>query len=216
MATPCRKPWAVYLDFFPLNLWPKSPWRSGQGSLEKILDNFSNETVKKWTAQRDLAQSELCVNGLSIQAGVIAFLAVKVFSVFEETLAELHIPLGGAHTVPGLPIPLPSIEDIFTIANFVSAHRYHIAMVCWLLGLWLVLCPGAGGESGRAVLSRYFSCQFQGCAAWWRGKISPPSPSQLNQYLLAGVPLERALDVVAQGGLHPLYGGISSADQNAY
>ncbi|MBL7649896.1 MAG: type II secretion system F family protein [Candidatus Hydrogenedentes bacterium] len=192
--------------FFPAELVSQVAMAERTGNLEVILDNFSTETVKKWTAQRDFSRVLNYVwIGLSIQAGVIAFLAVKVFSVFEEILMELHVPLGSAHTVPGLPVPLPSIEDIFAIANFFSVHRYHVAMICWLAGLWLVLRPWRRRRVWSSRVESTFLLSIPGLRGMVARQNLASIAFQLNQYLLAGVPLEHALDVVSRGGLHPLY-----------
>lgn len=193
--------------FFPAELVAQVAMAERTGNLETILDNFSTETIKKWTAQRDFAR---VINylwaGLIIQAGVIAFLVVKVLSVFEEILAELGVSLSGAHTIPGLPVPLPSIEGIFNVANFISVHRYHIAMICWLVGLWLVLRP----LRRRRIWSSRVESTFLLSIPGLRGMVARQNLAsiafQLNQFLLAGVPLEHALEVVSRGGLHPLYG----------
>ena len=194
--------------FFPAELASLVAMAEKTGNLAEILGNFSNNTVKNWTAQRDLGRVLRYIGfSLILQAGIITFLAVKVLSVFEEIFLELSIPLGSEHHIPGLPLhlPLPSIEDIFFMANFVSVHRYHVAMICWLVGLWMVLRPWRKRRVWSSRIESTLLLSIPGL----RGLVARQNLATiaflLGQYLRAGVPLERALEAVGQGGLHPLY-----------
>lgn len=194
--------------FFPMELTSLVAMAEKTGNLADILENFSGQTVKNWTAQRDLGRVLRYIGfSLILQAGIITFLAVKVLSVFEEIFLELSIPLGSEHHIPGLPLylPLPSIEDIFYMANFVSVHRYHVVMICWLVGLWIVLRPWRKRRVWSSRIESTLLLSIPGL----RGLVARQNLATvaflLSQFLRAGVPLEQALAAVGQGGVHPLY-----------
>lgn len=192
--------------FFPGELTALVAMAEKTGNLDAVLDNFSSETVKRWTAQRELGRVLRYVGiGLLFQASIIAFLAVKVFSVFEEILAELDVPLGRDRHIPGLHIPLPSIEDIFYIVNFLSVYRIHVGMVCWLAAFWFLIRPWRKRRVWSSRIESTLLLSIPGLRGLVARQNLASIAFMLGQFLQAGVPLEQALEATGRGGLHPAY-----------
>jgi len=192
--------------FFPKDLVSLVGMAEKTGQLDTVLDSFSGETLKQWTAQRELSRVLRYIGiSLAIQGAVATFLVVKVMSVFEEVLLEAGVDPDAAHYIPGLHIPLPSLLDFYNIANFVSVHKVHLVGVCWLICLWLWMRPK---RKRRNWASRFESTALL-LIPGLRGLLARQNLGtiafMLHELLRAGVPLEQALDTVEHGDLHPLY-----------
>lgn len=192
--------------FFPKDLVTLVATAERTGKLDTVLDSFTQETIVQWTAQRAVTRVyRYLYFGFIVQASIFAFMAVKVLPVYEETLQETGAALDHPTTIPGIPLPLPSLTDLYEVANFASVYRYHIAGFCWLIAFWFWIRPLRARRQWASRVESTFLLAIPGI----RGMVARQNLGTiaflLHQLLRAGVPLERALATVSKGDLHPAY-----------
>jgi type IV pilus assembly protein PilC len=190
--------------FFPKDLVSFVQMGEDTGKPGVILDDFTKESIKMLTANREMNKVLWYIGlGIALQFGVISFLMVKVVPVFYEVLNELGVKSGGFTPSPELLIPLPPTNLLVVLMDALVYKGPLVLGVVVPVWFWL-----RKRRTRRSWSSRASSTLLLGIPGL-RGLVARQNLASaaymLRHLLVAGVPLERALDAVAHGDLHPLY-----------
>lgn len=190
--------------FFPSDLVAFVRIGENTGKLGTILEEFSKESVKILTAQRALNKILWYIGlGLAIQFSVISFLWIKVVPVFYEVLNEMGRRGSGYWPSPEILIPLPSTNTLTLMVDFL--HYTGAVFLALLLPLFLWFRKRRVRRSWASRMETTLLFGIPGLRGLVVRQNLASATYMLRHLLVAGVPLERALEAVAQADLHPLY-----------
>ncbi|MBX3176605.1 MAG: type II secretion system F family protein [Candidatus Hydrogenedentes bacterium] len=192
--------------FFPRNLIALAEMGERTGTLDDVLDRFSSDTIAMYTGGRELRRVLWYFGiGIVVQISIILFFMVKVVPVFYELFAELGVHATAESPAPHM-FPIPSTNLLVAIADFLAYKGpFLIFILGWSVSLWLWIRPKF---QRRSWASRKLATPLLAVPGI-RGMVARQNLGtaafMLQQMLQAGVPLERALDAVANADLHRVY-----------